>query len=184
MEQDVVTLQIISDTLKEEPKASQRKLAENAGMSLGLMNAVLQRFVERGQIILSIINGRKLAYAVTPEGIRELTERGKIFAARTFKIANTYNEVILEIVKKAKDEGKSKVILYGNSYIKFLVAYACQELGMELVNVSVNSKIDLTTLCLIGELNSSEDQNRLLDIGCISLLEEVQKQEQDYVNEL
>lgn len=65
-----------------------------------------------------------------------------------------------------------------------MVAYACQELGMELVNVSVNSKIDLTTLCLIGELNSSEDQNRLLDIGCISLLEEVQKQEQDYVNEL
>lgn len=52
------------------------------------------------------------------------------------------------------------------------------------MNVSVNSKIDLTTLCLIGELNSSEDQNRLLDIGCISLLEEVQKQEQDYVNEL
>ena len=65
-----------------------------------------------------------------------------------------------------------------------MVAYACQELGMELVNVSVNSKIDLTTLCLIGELNSSEDQNRLLDIGCISLLEEAQKQEQDYVNEL
>ena len=52
------------------------------------------------------------------------------------------------------------------------------------MNVSVNSKIDLTALCLIGELNSSEDQNRLLDIGCISLLEEVQKQEQDYVNEL
>ena len=65
-----------------------------------------------------------------------------------------------------------------------MVAYACQEVGIELVNVSVNSKIDLTALCLIGELNSSEDQNRLLDIGCISLLEEVQKQEQDYVNEL
>ena len=138
MEQDLVTLQIISDTLKEEPKASQRKLAENAGMSLGLMNAVLQRFVERGWIMLSNVNGRKFAYAVTPKGIRELTERGKKFAARTFKIANDYNEVILNIVKKAKSEGKNKVILYGNSYIKFLIVYACQEVGVEFVNVWVS----------------------------------------------
>ena len=86
MEQDLVTLQIISDTLKEEPKASQRKLAENAGISLRLMNAVLQRFVERGWIMLSNVNGRKLAYVVTPEGIRELTEHGKNLLQELLKL--------------------------------------------------------------------------------------------------
>ena len=48
MNSDVATLQNIADILKEEPMASQRILAENAGMSIGLMNAVIKRLVERG----------------------------------------------------------------------------------------------------------------------------------------
>ena len=53
MNSDVATLQSIAKTLEEEPLASQRVLAENAGMSIGLMNAVLKRFVERGWIMLT-----------------------------------------------------------------------------------------------------------------------------------
>lgn len=53
MERELITLQNIADTLKDEPLASQRLLAENAGMSIGLMNAVLKRFVERGWIMLT-----------------------------------------------------------------------------------------------------------------------------------
>ena len=71
----VATLQSIAKTLEEEPLASQRVLAENAGMSIGLMNAVLKRFVERGWIMLTNVNLRKLSYAVTPDGITELTSR-------------------------------------------------------------------------------------------------------------
>ena len=116
MDQDLATLQILSDTLKEEPQASQRTLAKKANMSLGMMNAILGRFVERGWIMLTNVNGRKFAYAVTPNGISELTERGKRFALRTFKIANEYNDVLYEVISKAKAEGQSKVVLYGNSY--------------------------------------------------------------------
>ena len=69
MEQDLATLQIISETLKEDPHASQRALAKKANMSLGMMNAILGRFVERGWIMLTNVNGRKLAYAVTPQKV-------------------------------------------------------------------------------------------------------------------
>lgn len=48
MNSDMATLQSIANTLKAEPLASQKILAENAGMSIGLMNAVIKRFVERG----------------------------------------------------------------------------------------------------------------------------------------
>ena len=53
MESDLNTLKTIADTLEQNPLASQRMLAENAGMSIGLMNAVLKRFAERGWIMLS-----------------------------------------------------------------------------------------------------------------------------------
>ena len=49
-------------------------------MSLGMMNAILGRFVESGWRMLTNVNGRKLAYAVALEGIAELANRGKRFA--------------------------------------------------------------------------------------------------------
>lgn len=92
-----------------------------------------------------------------------------------FKIANTYNDTILAIVKKAKQEGKSKIILYGNSYIKFLIVYACQEIGVDFFNVDADSPIDMSALCLVGELNELDLQNQLIHAGCVSLLEIVQE---------
>lgn len=84
MNSDVSTLQSIATTLKNEPLASQRELAKNAGMSIGLMNAVLKRFVERGWIMLTNVNLRKLSYAVTPAGIAELSARSQKFAKWIF----------------------------------------------------------------------------------------------------
>ena len=121
MNSEVAILQNIADTLKEYPLASQRVLAENAGMSIGLMNAVIKRFVERGWIMLTNVNLRKLSYAITPAGIAELTARSQTFAKRTFAIANKYNDTLCKAVSDAKKAGKSKLALYGNSYIKFLL---------------------------------------------------------------
>ena len=123
MEQDLATLQVISETLKEDPQASQRTLAKKANMSLGMMNAILGRFVERGWIMLTNVNGRKLAYAVTPDGIAELAKRGKSFALRTFKLANVYSETFCKKFMEAKAAGKTKVVLYGDSYIKFIIKH-------------------------------------------------------------
>ena len=170
MNNDVATLQIIAETLQKEPMASQRILAENAGMSIGLMNAVLKRFVERGWIMLSNVNLRKLSYAITPKGIAELTARSQAFAKRTFAIANKYNEKLLNCVKEAKNNGKTKLCLYGNSYIKFLLLYACQTIGLEFVEKDVNESMEENALCLVGELNSEVEIKALMGKGCVNLL--------------
>ena len=171
MESDVATLQNIADTLKEEPLASQRVLAENAGMSIGLMNAVIKRFVERGWIMLTNVNLRKLSYAITPAGIAELTARSQSFVKRTFGIANKYNETLCKVVSDAKNEGKDKLALYGNSYIKFLLIYACQTLGVTFVEKSADAPIEENALCVVGEMCEEEDVARLSECGCVSLLD-------------
>lgn len=176
MTQDLATLQNIADTLKVDPMASQRTLAKNSGMSVSLMNSVLKRFAERGWIMLSNVNGRKLAYALTPDGLSELAERGKNFAIRTFYLANTYSQSIVNAISKPRDEGKTKVVLYGKSYIKFLLEYACSELGVGFEVVDVGDEVgeclgsDIsaqkgTSFCLVEELNDKEVQERLVKAG-------------------
>ena len=174
MKQDLATLQVISEILKGDPLASQRTLAKNANMSLGMMNAILGRFVERGWIMLSNVNGRKLAYAVTPDGLSELAKRGKAFALRTFKLANVYSEVFCKKFTEAKAVGKTKVILYGDSYIKFIIKYACYEAGMDFEQKESTAKVLTEEVCLAGELNDDDVQRVLIEKGCFNLVEIVQ----------
>ena len=56
--------------------------------------------------MLTNVNARKLAYAVTPAGMSELTKRSKKFAVRTFSIANEYNEILSNLIIEAKKNGK------------------------------------------------------------------------------
>lgn len=60
--------------------------------------------------MLTNVNGRKLAYAVTAEGISELAKRGKSFALRIFKLANVYSETFCKKILEARASGKTKVI--------------------------------------------------------------------------
>ena len=174
MEQDLATLQVISETLKEAPQASQRTLAKKANMSLGMMNAILGRFAERGWIMLTNVNGRKLAYAVTADGIAELVKRGKAFALRTFKLANVYSETFCKKFMEAKASGKTKVVLYGDSYIKFIIKYACNEVGLVFEEKEATGKVLANQACLAGELNDDAVQKRLIEDGCFNLVEMVQ----------
>ena len=175
MNKDVAILQNIADTLEKEPQASQRVLAQNAGMSIGLMNAVLKRFAERGWIMLTNVNLRKLSYAITPAGISELTARSHAFARRTFALANDYNQVLCQLVNDAAKSGKKEVVLYGQSYIKFLLVYACQTIGINIIERNVTDSVDPNALCIIGELNEESDVIRLEKAGCVNLLNLLKK---------
>ena len=146
-------------------------LAENAGISIGLMNAILKRFVERGWIMLSNVNLCKLSYAITPAGIAELTGRSQSFAKRTFELANKYNDTLCKVVLDAKKEGKTKLALYGKSYIRFLLIYACQTLNVTFLEKDVDAGIEEDALCVVGELNEKADIERLTKQGCGNLLE-------------
>lgn len=173
---DIATLQSIAETLEIQPLASQRTLAKNAQMSPGLMNAVLRRFVERGWIMLSNVNKRKLAYAVTPAGLNEIAVRGKKFVARTFEIASSCNDAICARIALAKQQGKNKVVLYGESYIKFLLEYASREnqLSFEIRSAAEWPKIEKDAFCIAGEMNEQSVQKKLIAAGCTDILDVVQ----------
>lgn len=173
MNTDIALLQNISNTLKIEPYASQRVLAENAKISSGLMNACLKRFVERGWIMLTNVNARKIVYAVTPQGMEEIVNRGKSFMKRTFKIAEEYSGSINKKIAQAKNEGKTRVVLYGQSYVKFLIVYACETIGIDFEERSCDkdTTIEENTLSIVGEMEDEETQSRFEQVGCVSLFE-------------
>lgn len=175
MEQDLATLQIISETLKEEPQASQRTLAKNANMSLGMMNAILGRFVERGWIMLTNVNGRKLAYAVTEEGVKIIAERKLSEARERFRFISNFYSELEKLLSEEKSKGKSKVYLFGNSSIKFILENILTKLGLEFyekeINTIENASNDESGVFILSEQIEFATINEDIKKVCHSLID-------------
>ena len=75
---------------------------------------------------------------------------------------------------KAKISGKTKVVLYGDSYIKFVIKYACMEAGLEFDQKEIFDEVLSNEVCLAGELNEVEVQQKLMEKGCFNFVEIVQ----------
>lgn len=119
------------EKINNSPDLTQRDLADYAGLSLGLTNAVLKRFAEKGWVCLQRFSARHIKYFITPEGLKELSKRGLRYIKRTFnKISHCKNE-IADFIGKAKHEGAAGINLIGHSDIDFLIQYVCEEENLQ-----------------------------------------------------
>lgn len=168
---DEELLENINKTLTVNPTASQRTIAENCNISLGMANAVLKRFVERGWIMVTNMNSSKLAYALSEEGMRTLASRSKRYIQRTFGLINEYSEEIVNKIQQAKNEGKTEVVLFGNSSIKFLIEYACHFCDIKFSVLSFEDLIDDNTLNLVGELVDAVTIKKCENKGFINVMD-------------
>jgi len=112
---------------------SQREIAREAGLSLGMTNALLKRFVERGWVSVRHINARNLHYALTPEGVNEVARRTYRFFKRSARNASFYKERLEELVLRKKREGFTRIVLAGASDLDFIFDYLCERHGLLFV---------------------------------------------------
>ena len=91
--------------INNEPRASQRKLAEELGFSLGKLNYVLKALKEKGFVKIKNFQNQKnkikyIQYVITPKGVSERTKLTINFMKKKMK---EYEEL-----KKELNENKNK----------------------------------------------------------------------------
>ena len=109
---------------------SQRQLANSAGLSIGLTNILMKRFIERGWVKLLHIDGRKIKYALTPSGMEEIALRAVEYFARAERNIELYRKKIDFFIEGIAHEGYEALLLVGLSELDFLFDYACLKQGM------------------------------------------------------
>ena len=80
------------------------------------------------------------------------------------------------MIEPQKTTSHKKANLYQLA-IKFIIKYACNEIGMDFEQKETAAKILTNEVCLAGELNDENIQKYLIQNGCLSLMEFVQGQE-------
>lgn len=107
-----VMVHLLSE-IERNPSFTQRGLAGELNIALGLMNQYLKRCITKGWIRASQISPRRISYFLTPEGFREKSHMVKDYLARSmtfFRDARAQCEAAFEFCKA---QGWSKVALIG-----------------------------------------------------------------------
>ena len=140
---------IILEQIQNNPHVNQRDLATIAQTSLGMTNAILKRFAAKGLITIKKVNNRNIRYALTHEGMDEITTRSWNDFKRTIKNVVDYQDAIMEVVKQAKSEGYEYIALTGESYFEFIIEHSCYKQSIPYLGMQDQYKDN--SFCFIAE---------------------------------
>jgi DNA-binding MarR family transcriptional regulator len=126
-------LTILENIYNQPGVVRQRDLAEIAGLSLGMTNAILKRLALKGLLTIKRVNNRNIHYIVTPSGIEAITRKSYRYFKRTIKNVVYYKEAIEDLTMKIKKQGFDGLILKGASDLDFIVEHSCGKANLRYI---------------------------------------------------
>lgn len=127
---DEIEHKIITE-LSKNSSASQRYLSKVANLSLGMVNIILHRLIEKGYMKIKQLDGRKVQYILTPKGFYEKIERSKQYIKNTISIISNMKEAVKRILLKYYEEGYKNIAILGEGELLSIIELAYKELSLK-----------------------------------------------------
>jgi DNA-binding MarR family transcriptional regulator len=123
------------DAVEQDRAQSQRVLASELGIALGLVNAYLKRCVKKGLVKVRGAPARRYAYYLTPQGFMEKSRLTVEYLSYSFGFFRQAKTDCSSLLSAAKASGVNKVLFAGQSDLAEIAALCAIEQGIELVGV-------------------------------------------------
>ncbi len=106
-------IEILNFIVEDKP-VSQRKISNNLGLSLGLVNLFLKKLASKGLIkIKKTTNQKSLKYILTSKGFSERLNYNLYFLKKNIKYFSNAKETIISILSKLTDTNVKKIYICG-----------------------------------------------------------------------
>jgi DNA-binding MarR family transcriptional regulator len=123
------------DSVERDAGQSQRRLASELGIALGLVNAYLKRCVKKGLLKVSQAPARRYAYYLTPQGLAEKSRLTVEYLSYSFSFFRRARADCAEALAAAETNGWRRLALAGKSDLAEIAAICALERGIEIVAV-------------------------------------------------
>ena len=137
-EQDVEDPRILLgllDAVGQERAQSQRLLASELGIALGLVNAYLKRCVKKGLVKVSEAPARRYAYYLTPQGFAEKSRLTVEYLSASFSFFRRAKTDCTELFQSAIARSYKRIVLVGQSELAEIAALCALESDIEIVGI-------------------------------------------------
>lgn len=129
-----IALKII-DAVEQDSAKSQRVLASEAGIALGLANAYLKRCVRKGWIKMREAPARRYLYYVTPTGFAEKARLTAEYLSSSLDLFRTARSQCDELVAHCTARGHTRIVLVGASDLAEIAVLSGLNGNVEIVAI-------------------------------------------------
>jgi DNA-binding MarR family transcriptional regulator len=114
---------------------SQRRLASELGVALGLANAYLKRCVKKGLVKVRQAPARRYAYYLTPHGFAEKSRLTLAFMSHSFALFRRAKADCTAALESARGRGYARIALLGASDLAEIAAICALDGGFAITAV-------------------------------------------------
>ena len=134
------TLKILEE-IEKDYAPSQRELARQLNISLGLANSFVKRLVKKGYFKVNNIPKNRVKYILTPKGAAEKTRLTYRYIQYSFEFYKRSRQELRRLFHNLVRQGVRRVIYYGVSDLAEIAYLSLQETHIKLVAVVDDFKI-------------------------------------------
>lgn len=154
--EDEVVLALL-DAVERDPAVTQRSVARELGIALGLANAYLRRCIRKGLIKVGQVPPRRYAYYLTPQGFSEKSRLTAEYLAHSFSFFRRARAQCGSLFGDAVARGHRRVALVGEgdlAEIASLVAHANAVEIAGIVGAAGSSDLIKERLAALGPVDA------------------------------
>lgn len=123
------------DAVDRNSGQSQRNLATELGVALGLVNAYLKRCTRKGLVKVSQAPARRYAYYLTPQGFAEKSRLTMEYLSYSFGFFRQAKADCSAVFEQGRSRGLRRVVLAGQSELAEIAALCARESNVEILGI-------------------------------------------------
>jgi len=129
-----ITLGVLS-AVSENSSLTQRSIASDLGIALGLANAYLKRCVRKGLIKVQQVPRNRYAYYLTPRGFAEKSRLTSAYLSISFNFFREARRQCAEVCEYAAQMGWKRIALVGCGDVAEIATLCAREHGIEIAGI-------------------------------------------------
>lgn len=129
-----LTLELLS-AVEEGKQHSQRLLAKELGVALGLTNSYVKRCIRRGWLKATQAPPNRYGYYLTPKGFAEKSRLTARYLRSSFSFYRRVRNELDELLETSMKAGETKIVLAGRSEIAEIAVLCASQYPVEIVAV-------------------------------------------------
>jgi DNA-binding MarR family transcriptional regulator len=165
---DRIVLNLLN-SVESDGSQSQRHLAAELGIALGLVNAYLKRCVRKGLLKVSQAPARRYAYYLTPHGFTEKSRLTVEYLSSSLAFFRQARADFAKVFEVAQTRNFQSVVLFGESDLAEVAILSAVESGISVLAVvekasSATSFVGKVVVSSVDQLDSPFDAVVITDV--------------------
>jgi len=129
-----ITLGVLN-AVHDNSYVTQRSMAGELGIALGLTNSYLKRCVKKGLIKVQQAPANRYAYYLTPQGFSEKSRLAREYLTQGFQFFRTAREQCSSIFAICNQSGLNRIALHGLTDLAEIAVLCAKNYNIELVSI-------------------------------------------------